>query len=218
MEKLANSKVSKVPYDAQDNRNTEIWVEGLSAYYYRLLSLGHDPLLGFLIGVANIMAGKMTTIDKNGKIVTRMIEGHADRKEPNLLAAIAKQFIHFKTDGTTSMGLPASLRDLFNLLQFGSVREERQTIAEIVQGMYCEGYDFIHFYSLLIPVMVTEVVVGLGYAIRRLKQGRPLKECIPLSASEKRHPKPETTLFIAHASAAVINAGGSLFHKEPDDY
>ena len=46
MEKLANSKVSKVPYDAQDNRNTTIRVEGLSAYYHRLLSLGHDPLLG----------------------------------------------------------------------------------------------------------------------------------------------------------------------------
>jgi len=44
MEKLANSKESKVPFDAQDNRNTTIPVEGLSAYYHRLLSLGHDPL------------------------------------------------------------------------------------------------------------------------------------------------------------------------------
>ena len=34
MEKLANSKVSKVPFDAQDNRNTTIYVEGLSAYYH----------------------------------------------------------------------------------------------------------------------------------------------------------------------------------------
>ena len=30
MEELANSKISKVPYDAQDNRNTNIRVEGLS--------------------------------------------------------------------------------------------------------------------------------------------------------------------------------------------
>ena len=42
MEKLANSKVSKVPYDAQDNRNTIEYINGLSAYYHRLLSLGHD--------------------------------------------------------------------------------------------------------------------------------------------------------------------------------
>lgn len=46
MQKLANSKVSKVPYDAQDNRHTTIRVEGLSAYYHRLLQLGHDPHFG----------------------------------------------------------------------------------------------------------------------------------------------------------------------------
>lgn len=63
MEKLANSKVSKVPFDAQDNRNTTVWVEGLSAYYHRLMSLGHDPLLGLVIGVADILTGRMTTID-----------------------------------------------------------------------------------------------------------------------------------------------------------
>lgn len=37
MEKLANSKASKVPFDAQDNRNTEIYVEGLYTYYHRML-------------------------------------------------------------------------------------------------------------------------------------------------------------------------------------
>lgn len=70
MKKLANSKVSKVPYDAQDNRHTTIRVEGLSAYYHRLLQLGHDPLLGFIFGVADILTGRMTTIDKAGNIVS----------------------------------------------------------------------------------------------------------------------------------------------------
>ena len=75
MEKLANSKASKVPYDAQDNRNTKKHVEGLSAYYHRLLSLGHDPLLGFLFGVLDILTGRMTTIDKTGKVVSQVVEG-----------------------------------------------------------------------------------------------------------------------------------------------
>ena len=81
MQKLANSKVSKVPYDAQDNRNTKIRVEGLSAYYHRLLQLGHDPLLGFVFGVADILNGRMTTIDKAGNIVSQVMENYADRKE-----------------------------------------------------------------------------------------------------------------------------------------
>lgn len=118
MEKLANSKVSKVPYDAQDNRNTTVYVEGLSAYYHRLLSLGHDPLLGLIFGVADILTGRMTTIDKAGKIVSQVMENYADRKETDVFAAIAKQIIHFKSDITTSMGLPAPLMGLFNLLQF----------------------------------------------------------------------------------------------------
>ena len=85
--KLANSKVSKVPYDAQDNRHTKIHVEGLSAYYHRLLQLGHDPLLGFVFGVADILTGRMTTIDKTGKIVPQVMDNYADRRETNVFAA-----------------------------------------------------------------------------------------------------------------------------------
>lgn len=95
MQKLANNKVSKVPYDAQDNRHTEIRIEGLSAYYHRILSLGHDPLLGLIFGVADILSGRMTTIDKTGRIVSQAMENYADRKESDIFAAIAKQIIHF---------------------------------------------------------------------------------------------------------------------------
>ena len=215
MEKLANSKVSKVPFDAQDNRNTTIWVEGLSTYYHRLLSLGHDPLLGLVIGVADILTGHMTTIDKTGKIVSQVMENYADRKESDIFAAIAKQIIHFKSDITTSMGLPAPLMGLFNLLQFGSIGEEEQTIAEIVQGMYYEGYDFIHFCTLSIPVMIVEVVTRIGYGIKRIKEGYPIKDSIPFSLSREKHPKLGTMLFIGHSAATAVNAGKVYFTKNP---
>ena len=215
MEKLANSKVSKVPYDAQDNRNTTEWVEGLSSYYHRLLSLGHDPLLGLVIGVADILTGRMTTIDKTGKIVSQVMENYADRKESDIFAAIAKQIIHFKSDITTSMGLPAPLMGLFNLLQFGSIGEEEQTIAEIVQGMYYEGYDFIHFCTLSIPVMIVEVVTRIGYGIKRIKEGYKIKDSIPVSLSRKNHPKLGTMLFIGHSAATAVNAGKVYFTQNP---
>ncbi len=215
MEKLANSKESKVPFDAQDNRHTTEHVEGLSAYYHRMLSLGHDPLLGFVVGVFDIITGRMTTIDKTGKFVSQVMENYADRKETNIFAAIAKQFIHFKSDITTSMGLPAPLMSLFNLLQFGSIGEEEQTIAEIVQGMYYEGYDFIHFCSTSIPVLLTEVIVRISYAIRRLREGHSIKESIPFSLNREKHPKLATMLFIAHSAATAINAGKVYFTKNP---
>ena len=143
------------------------------------------------------------------------MENYSDRTESNLFAALAKQIIHFKSDITTSMGLPAPLMGLFNLLQFGSIGEEEQTIAEIVQGMYFEGYDFIHFCSLSIPVMLTEVVVRLGYAVKHIKEGYTIKESIPISLNRVKHPKLATMLFIAHAGAAAANAGKISFAQNP---
>lgn len=215
MEKLANSKESKVPFDAQDNRHTTIRVEGLSAYYHRLLQLGHDPLLGFIVGVMDIMTGKMTTIDKTGKIVSQTMENYADRIEPDVFKALAKELMHLKSDVTTSMGLPAPLMSLFDLFQFGSIGEEELTIAEIVQGMYYEGYDFIQFCSSSVPVMIAEVIVRLGYALKRLKEGHSVKESIPFSLNRDKHPKLATMLFIAHSSATAINAGKVHFTKNP---
>ena len=215
MQKLANSKESKVPYDAQDNRHTIEYVAGLSAYYHRLLSLGHDPLLGFVVGVFDILTGRMTTIDKTGKIVSQVMENYAERKESDIFAALAKQIIHFKSDITTSMGLPVPLMGFFDLFQFGSIGEYEQTVAEVVQSMYYEGYDFIHFCSMSIPTMVIEVVVRISYAIKRIKEGYKIKESIPFSLDREKHPKLETMLFIAHSGATAINAGKVYFSGNP---
>ena len=215
MEKLANSKVSKVPYDAQDNRNTEINVEGLSSYYHRLLTLGHDPILGFVVGVADIMTGKMTTIDKSGRFVSQTMPNYQDRTEKDIFAAIAKQIIHLKSDVTTSMGLPAPFMGLFNLCQFGSIGEEEQTIAEIVQGMYYEGYDFIHFCSQSITVMIIEVITRIFYVIKNVREGHPIKETISVSSKKNQNYKLRTMLFISHSIATAVNSGKIFFTKNP---
>lgn len=215
MQKLANSKESKVPFDAQDNRHTTIRVEGLSAYYHRLLQLGHDPVLGFVFGVADILTGRMTTIDKNGKVVSQVMENYAERKETEIFKALAKQIAHFKSDVTTSMGLPVPFMSLFNLLQFGNIGEYDQTIAEIVQGMYYEGYDFIHFCSMSIPTMLVEVIVRVGYAFKRISEGYSIKDSIPVSLNREKHPKLATMLFLGHSAATAVNAGKVTFSENP---
>ncbi|MDD3138530.1 MAG: hypothetical protein PHX08_06120, partial [Lachnospiraceae bacterium] len=174
-----------------------------------------DPVLGFVFGVSDILSGRMTTIDKNGKIVSQIMENYAERTETDIFTAIAKQIIHFKSDITTSMGLPAPLMSLFNLLQVGSIGEYEQTIAEIVQGMYYEGYDFIHFCAMSIPTMIIEVVIRLGYAFKRIKEGHSIRESIPFSLNREKHPKLETMLFIGHSSATAVNAGKVAFTKNP---
>ncbi len=215
MEKLANSKESKVPFDAQDNRHTTEYVDGLSAYYHRMLSLGHDPILGFVFGLYDIMHGTMTTIDKKGKIVSQVMNVYADRKETDIVSAFIKQIIHFKSDITTSMGLPAPMMALFNKLQFGSIGEEEQTIAEIVQGMYYEGFDFIHFCAQSISTIAIELVVRIAYAVKSIKEGNSIKDSIPISLNREKHPKLATMLFMAHCEATAINLGKIIYTDNP---
>lgn len=216
MERLARDVSSKVPYDAPYNTGfTNEYVEGLWPTMHRLYSLGHDPLLGFVVGTLDILRGRMTTIDKFGKILSQEIPRYAGREEATVFAALCKQLIHFKSDVTTSMGLPAPFMGLFNLMQFGSVGEEEQTIAEIVQGMYYEGYDFQHFCAQSVPVMFTEVVVRLGYFLKRVAEGHGVKESIPVTADRERRPKLGTMLFTAHSLATAVNAGRVAFTKDP---
>ena len=104
---------------------------------------------------------------------------------------------------------------LFNLLQFGEIGEYDQIIAEIVQGMYYEGYDFIHFCTLSIPVMIVEVVTRIGYAFKRIKEGHSVKESIPFSLNREKHPKLATMLFVGHSAAIAANAGKVYFTQNP---
>lgn len=209
-------RASKVPYDAPVNKGfTTTHVEGLVPGMHRLYSLGHDPLLGLVVGVSDILTGRMTTIDKNGKIVVQAIDRYANRRETELVQALIKQITHFLSDVTTPAGLPAPCMGLFNLMQFGSLFEEDQTIAEVVQGMYWSGYDFVHFCSSSIPVAVAEIFVRFAYAVRKIKSGTPIKDSIPVANDREKHPKLATMLFIAHSSATAINAGKVCFTQNP---
>lgn len=104
---------------------------------------------------------------------------------------------------------------LFNLLQFGSIGEAEQTIAEIVQGMYYEGYDFIHFCSMSVPMMIIEALVRMCYAFKKIKEGHSVKDSLPITLNREKHPKLATMLFIAHAGASAINAGKVYFTQNP---
>lgn len=213
---LESMKPAKVPFDAQDNRHTNKSVEGLSSYYHRLYELGHDPLLGFVVGVYDIMHGSMTTVDKNGIFQSQIMDHYSDRIAKDLFEAISKEFLHLMSDVNTSMGLPAPLMGLFDFLQFGEIGEEKLNVAEIVRGMYYQGYDFIHFCSMSVPVMLVEVLTRICYTIKRIKEGTPLNDAIAISTDRKKNPKLGTMMFISHSVATAANAGKVYLSKRPE--
>lgn len=202
----------KVPYDPATNYNLAEKVEGLSSWFHRYHSLGHDPILGFIFGVFDIMTGRFTAIDKNGKIISQVVGDVPEGM--NIFKAIYQVFGHMLSDVNTSMGLPVPLMTLANKLHFGKIGQEELTIAEVVRGMYAQGYDFVHFCAMSIPTMIIEVLVRLSYCVKRINEGHSLKESLPVGGREKK-PKLHTMLFISHLICTSVNGGKVYFTKDP---
>ncbi len=111
-----------VPYDAI-KLSTHTKDIGLSGSTHRYRTLGHDPILGWIFGTANIMTNSLTkhnfeTFQVNMETMTiirhyplgcvgmidKAIQYSSDTKL--LVASIARQAIHFGSDMFTTQGLP----------------------------------------------------------------------------------------------------------------
>ena len=221
-------ELSKVPYDAlnynnKGNRIVEEIVDGLNPIFHHSVALGHDPILGFLFGVLDMLRGTVTTLDFKGNFLIQMAEGYSDRKAQNLFQAITTVFLHMLSDvnGSSSaknggMGLPVPFMALFNKLQFGKVGGN-DTISELVKSMFYQGYDFRHFCAMSIPAMINEVIVRISYFVKRLAEGYSFADAIPVGLSHEKKPKLGTMLFIAHSASTAINTGKVIFTKNPLD-
>lgn len=118
------------PYDiTKGSKELEINMEGK---YHRLHTVGHDPILGWLFGTANILTDVITMNNFQSYRVERKpnmrITGEKIRIDKlfeesyqvikadylNLLAAIFAQAQHLKSDVYTKVGLPVPLLASFN--------------------------------------------------------------------------------------------------------
>lgn len=119
-----------VPYDAIKT-STHISETGLAGTTHRYRTLGHDPVLGWIFGTANIMTNSLTKSDivttyqvSNMTILRHyplgtlgMLNKAAEyaQNDPMLLAAsTARQAIHFGSDYFTKQGLPIPLIAMVN--------------------------------------------------------------------------------------------------------
>lgn len=151
-------KAAKVPYDLSVGKA----VDGLSPKVHRLMSLGHDPILGFIFGVIDIMGGTGTFIDKHGDL--RQI-GSSVRSE-GLMVAFLRVFLHLLSDVCTSAGIQPPF---FTLLQLVKAKSpfvlgpsgERVSWTDVARYMYSHGYDLRHFATMgIVPASVEMIVRG----------------------------------------------------------
>ncbi|MCP1110901.1 hypothetical protein [Ohessyouella blattaphilus] len=125
---------------------------GLEGKYHRLHTLGHDPILGWVFGTANILTDVMTLDDFRSFEVDRIPVLKVNQERPistlnmfgdsinivkddpfYLIAALFAQAMHIKSDKDTKLGLPVPIIQALS----------NEKIKEFAGKLYKEyGYDF----------------------------------------------------------------------------
>jgi hypothetical protein len=162
-------KAAKVPYDLSIGDA----VDGLRPKVHRLMSLGHDPVLGFVFGVKDIMDGTGTYVDKNGDLVRIDTSMSPER----LTVAFLKVFLHLLSDVGTSAGVQPPF---FTLLQLVKAKSpfvlgpsgERVSWTDVARYMYAHGYDLRHFATMGVVPASVEMNVRAVVAVQELRERR----------------------------------------------
>lgn len=190
-------KWAKVPYDVVSPKL------GLTPNVHRLASLGHDPLLGLVFGVGDVLSGTCTFIDKSG--AWRVIDNPRFEGTVNPLEALVKVVVHGFSDVFTAQGLPPPLMASFHLISAKpgfTLREGRDAVSvrDVTRYMYANGYDLRHFMTTRISPAIAEVILSAYHGVRAFAAGQgPERACLP----DKM--KQEQMLALTHGLLASAN-------------
>lgn len=201
-----------VPFDVSTNHGLAYPVAGLSPGTHRLQAIGHDPLLGWIFGVRDVLCGSFTALGTDGSVVVQPgVGGVADTGGifSRLVGAFGTVAGHMASDVATPAGLPPPL--FAPLLRLHGHSIGGHDVAEITVAMYRSGYDFRHFLAGGVCTAAIEVVVRTSWLVRELAEGKALGEALPVG----RKPRLQTGLFIAHTVAAAVDAGKVAITQNP---
>lgn len=196
---------AKVPYDDSIGKT----VDGLSPKVHRLMSPGHDPILGFIFGVIDITSGTGTFIDKHGD----MKKVGKSLGSEDLTVAFLKVFVHLLSDVCTSAGIPPPF---FTLLQLVKAKSpfvlgpsgEKVSWTNVARYMYTHGYDLRHFATMSIVPATVEMLIR-GWWLCRSFEDR--------DQAELARAKMTSMLLAGHAIAASGNLlkTGAIYGMNP---
>jgi hypothetical protein len=203
----------RVPYDASTSSGLAVPIRGLGPRTHRMQSLGHDPFLGWLFGVRDVLMGKFTAIGSDGQIVIQSIPGWEPAEfGVGLFIKIVEAFKlvagHLLSDVVTPAGLPPPLFGLAQFFQQETIGDH--SIADIARAMYRSGYDFRHFLAGGVTVAIIEVFVRTAWTVRELSEGKKLMDALPIVG-----PRLRSGLFLSHSVAAAVNAGKVAVTQNP---
>lgn len=164
----------KVPYDAT-NGSSQFGL-GLHGKNHRLLTLGHDPILGWIFGTLNIITDTMTLTDLqsykvnlNGLVIEKPVftpqvfkDGIESVMEEwyRLPAAVFAQGVHLKSDKFTKAGLPVPILGVFSKELAGDLYKNQYDSLCVFRDIKTIGEQAM--FSTLIN-MIIGLIHGLYY-------------------------------------------------------
>ena len=155
-------KWAKVPYDVVSPKLD------LTPNTHRLAAIGHDPVLGLVFGVKDILCRTCTFIDASG--AWRVIPGTATEQR-GVLGAMATVIAHGFSDVFTAKGLPPPFLPALQALKINSgfaVREggDPVSVPNLIRYMYSNGYDLRHFATMAIVPAFAELIIRFYHFVR----------------------------------------------------
>lgn len=165
---------SGVPYDAIKGSKKSLKV-GLSGPTHRYRTSGHDPILGWIFGTANILTDTLTLNNfvsyrvEKGSVTNQSLlipqlfletSSQIQSDKYKLPAAVFRQALHYKSDLYTKDGLPVPLLGVFNETLAGKLYSSQYDFLCFVRDSKIEGASAI--LSILIN-MVIGLIHGLYY-------------------------------------------------------
>lgn len=192
----------------------------LSPVNHRLRALSHDPVLGLIFGVKDMMNGTCTVIQPDGTI--KAFKGVSGTTEGNVFQLLGRMFGHLLSDvntpsgkGNRGMGLPAPFMGLLRMFEgielpkkIGDSAAGTSTFGKQIEWMYVNGYDFRQFMVTSIPLTIMEVLLRVFYTMKQMNVydipfGEAMLETMPLNIN----PRFRMILALSYGTVAAVNSG-----------
>lgn len=205
-----------VNYD-QPHREAVGGAFDMAAKNHHFKSLSHCPdIVGLFFSILDQFQGKSSFI-ADGSLI-RIDTETQSLYGSNLISKLFSGFYnwlgHIMSDiagssggrGNLSQnrgsGVPIPFMELFQFCDFGQFGKNRQTLAEIMVGVFQKGYDLRFGIAMSIPVVLNELLIRALWVIKkRFFEKREWKESIPT----EKHSDLRMMLIVGYATFCVID-------------
>lgn len=182
----------------------------LNPINHRLRSLSHDPILGFLFGVWDMLHGTCTVVT-NGEI--KSFPSTKGQTDGNIFQLLGRMLGHLLSDvnapsahGNRGMGLPAPFMGILRM--FEGIPVGDSNFGKQIEWMYVNGYDFRQFVVSSIPMAIMEVLIRVFYTVKQMKlNDATFSETLVDTMPMKINPRFRMMLAISYGTSCAVNAG-----------